>query len=91
MRVTRFHPKIYPWLSFIRCKIFRDALPNYTADQKLSIQLMEEVNAFTSVQDTISIRTLLQMQQELHEQAQQIAHIGNWSLDLKTDRDCLVQ
>jgi PAS domain S-box-containing protein len=72
-------------LSFIRCKLFRDALPSYTADQKLSIQLMEEVNAFTSVQDTLSFRILLRMQQELYEQAQQIAHIGNWSLELSSN------
>jgi PAS domain S-box-containing protein len=78
-------PEDISMLSYIRCKLFRDALPTYTADQKLSIQLMEEVNAFTSVQDTISIRSLLHMQHELFEQAQQIAHIGNWSLDLATN------
>ena len=49
---------------------------------------MEEVNTFTSVQDTLSFRTLLQLQQELHEQAQQIAHIGNWSWDLKDQAIC---
>ena len=81
---NQISPEDITLLSFIRCKIFRDALPYYTADQKLSIQLMEEVNAFTSVQDTVSMRTLLQIQQELHEQAQQIARIGNWSMDLKT-------
>jgi PAS domain S-box-containing protein len=78
-------PEDISMLSFVRSKLFRDALPSYTADQKLSIQLMEEVTAFTSVQDTISIRTLLHMQQELYEQAQQIAHIGNWSLDVATN------
>src|SRR5664279_1029527 len=79
---NQISPEDISLLSYIRCKLFRDSLPFYTADQKLSIQLMEEVNAFTSVSDSVSIRTLLNMQQELYEQAQQIAHIGNWSLDL---------
>src|SRR5450631_792421 len=82
---NQISPEDISMLSFIRCKLFRDTLPMYTADQKLSIILMEEVNAFTSVQDTISIRTLLHMQHEFYEQAQQIAHIGNWSVDLATN------
>jgi PAS domain S-box-containing protein len=82
---NQISPEDISLLSFIRCKIFRDALPYYTADQKLSIQIMEEINSFTSVLDAVAIRTFIQIQQELHEQAQQIAHIGTWSLDLKTN------
>lgn len=81
---NQISPEDISLLSFIRCKLFRDSLPYYTSDQDLSIRLMEEVSVFTTAQDTISIRTLLSMQQELHEQAQQIAHIGNWSMDLTT-------
>jgi PAS domain S-box-containing protein len=79
---NQISPEDISLLSFIRCKLFRDSLPFYTRDQDLSIRLMEEVNVFTTAQDTVSIRTLLSMQQELYEQAQQIAHIGNWSMDL---------
>lgn len=85
LSANQVSPEDISLLSFIRCKLFRDALPSYTTDLKLGILLMEEVNTFTSVQDTISIRALLNMQQDLYEQAQQIAHIGNWSLDLTTN------
>jgi PAS domain S-box-containing protein len=54
-------------VSFIRCKIFRDSLPYYTQDLDLCIQLMEEMNAFTSAQDSVSIRMLLTIQKELYE------------------------
>ena len=83
---NQISPEDISLLSFIRSKLFRDSLPFYTRDQDLTIRLMEEVNTFTTAQDTISIRTLLSMQQELHEQAQQIAHIGNWSMDLRPIR-----
>src|ERR1700676_1590797 len=82
---NQISPEDISLLSFIRCKLFRDCLPSYTQDLNLSIQLMEEVNAFTSAQDTISIKTLISIHQELSEQAQQIAHIGNWTLDLATN------
>ena len=78
-------PEDISLLSFIRCKIFRDSLPYYTQDLELGIWLMEEMNTFTSALDLVSIRTILNMQQELSEQAQRIAHIGNWSLDLETN------
>jgi PAS domain S-box-containing protein len=78
-------PEDISLLSFIRCKLFRDSLPLYTQDLNLYIFVMEEVTLFMSALDTISIKTLLSIQQELSEQAQQIAHIGNWSLDLATN------
>lgn len=82
---NQISPEDISIFSFVRSKLFRDSLPYYTRDLNLGIQLMEEVNAFTSAMDTISIQTLLSVQQELSEQAQQIAHIGNWSLDLATN------
>ncbi len=82
---NRISPEDISLLSFIRCKLFRDALPLYTQDQQLSLRLMEEVTALTSIQDTISTQVLLSIQQELYDQAQQIANIGNWSLDLITN------
>ena len=81
---NQISPEDISLISFIRCKLFRDSLPFYTSDQNLSIRLMEEVNALTTAQDTIYIRTLLSVQQELYDQAQQIAHIGNWSMDVAT-------
>jgi PAS domain S-box-containing protein len=81
---NQISPEDISLFSFIRCKLFRDSLPHYTRDLNLGIQVMEEVNAFTSAMDTISIQTLLRVQQELSEQAQQIAHIGNWSMELAT-------
>jgi len=82
---NRISPEDISRLSFIRCKLFRDALPSYTRDQQLSMVLMEEVNAFTSIQDSVAIHTLLNMQQDLYDQAQHIAHIGNWSMYLTTE------
>jgi PAS domain S-box-containing protein len=82
---NRISPEDISRLSFIRGKLFRDALPSYTRDQQLSMVLMEEVNAFTSIQDSVAIHTLLNMQQDLYDQAQHIAHIGNWSMDLTTN------
>jgi PAS domain S-box-containing protein len=72
-------------IGFIRSKLFRDSLPLYTQDLELCIRLMEEVTTFNSALETLFIRQLINLQNELHDQAQQIAHIGNWSLDLDTD------
>ena len=81
---NQISPEDISMVSFIRCKLFRDSLPFYTQDLELAICIMEEINVFTSVQDATSVRSLLNMQQELSEQAQRIAHIGSWSLDVKT-------
>jgi PAS domain S-box-containing protein len=82
---NQISPEDIALLSFIRCKIFRDSLPYYTQDLNLAILVMEEVTAFTSALDLIFTRTLLTMHQELYEQAQQIAHIGSWSLELASN------
>ncbi|MDP9042860.1 MAG: PAS domain-containing protein, partial [Bacteroidota bacterium] len=82
---NQISPEDISLISFVRCKIFRDSLPYYTKDINLCICLMEEVNAFTSAMDNVSTRTLLTMQQELYEQAQQIAHIGNWSVEIASN------
>jgi PAS domain S-box-containing protein len=72
-------------IGFIRSKLFRDSLPYYTRDLDLCLLLMEELNAFNSTLETLFVRRLIGMQQELYDQAQQIAHIGNWSLEITTN------
>jgi len=72
-------------IGFIRSKIFRDSLPFYTHELDLGIRLMEEMSAFNSTLETLFVSRLFSMQQELHSQAQQIAHIGNWSLDVSSN------
>ncbi len=46
---------------------------------------MEEVNAFNSTLESLFVSRLFSMQQELNDQAQQIAHIGNWSLEVSSN------
>jgi len=81
---NQISPEDISLISFIRIKVFRDLLPFYTADIKLALQIMEELTLYTAISETLAFRTLLTIQSELYEQAQEIAHIGNWSMDLKT-------
>ena len=44
---------------------------------------MNEIDDFTTISETISLKLLLQLQQDLYEQNQKLAKIGNWVWDLK--------
>ncbi len=82
---NQISPEDVSLIGFIRSKIFRDSLPFYTHDINLGIRVMEEINVFNSTLESLFVRRLIDMQQELHDQAQQIAHIGNWSLEFATN------
>ncbi len=44
---------------------------------------MNEIDDFTTISETISLKLLLKLQQDLYEQNQKLAKIGNWVWDLK--------
>lgn len=72
-------------VSYIRRKTFRDFLQFYTSDVQLFTNVMDEIDWFTVQVDTISFKNLIELHQELYNQTQSIAHIGNWIWDLKSD------
>ncbi|MDF2438358.1 MAG: cph1 [Bacteroidota bacterium] len=71
-------------VSFARRKLLRDFLKYYTTDSHLSLAIMEEVDIFTSEQETITFKNLLELQHSLYEEAEALAHLGNWTWDLNT-------
>ncbi|MCW3072534.1 MAG: domain S-box-containing protein [Bacteroidetes bacterium] len=77
-------PEDITLISYMRRKIFRNFLPEYTNDATLSLQILEEVDAFTVKLETLSFKHLLELQHQLYEQAEALAHIGNWTWDLNT-------
>lgn len=79
-------PEDITLISFIRRKLFRFHLPFYTSDIDLSLKIMNEVDMFTVHLDSLLFKHLLELQHSLFEQAQTLAHIGNWSLDLSTKK-----
>ncbi|MCW3103764.1 MAG: sensor signal transduction histidine kinase [Bacteroidetes bacterium] len=77
-------PEDITLISFMRRKLFRNFLPAYTTDITVSLRIMEEVDAFTVKFDTLCFKHLMELQQRLYEQAEALAHIGNWTWDLNT-------
>jgi len=77
-------PEDITLISYMRRKLFRDFLSSYTTDMTLSLRIMEEVDAFTVKLDTLCFKHLMELQQKLYEQAEALAHIGNWTWDLST-------
>lgn len=73
-------------ISRVRRKMFRDYLPRYTGDLRLAINILQEMDAFTTETDTQSFRILVTIQQDLYKQAQEIARMGNWFWDLMQDK-----
>ena len=73
-------------ISRVRRKMFRDYLPRYTGDLRLAINILQEMDAFTTETDTQSFRILVTIQQDLYKQAQEIARMGNWFWDLQQDK-----
>ncbi len=79
-------PEDITLISFIRRKVFRNFLPQYTTDTELFIKILEEIDIFTTETDTRSFKILMSIQQELYRQTQQLAQIGNWMWDLVRDK-----
>ena len=70
-------------ISLIRRQIFRQFIAEYTTDIQTAIQVLTEIDDFTTISETISLKLLLKLQQDLYEQNQKLAKIGNWVWDLK--------
>ncbi len=70
-------------ISLIRRQVFRKFIGEYTTDIQTAIRVMNEIDDFTTISETISLKLLLQLQQDLYEQNQKLAKIGNWVWDLK--------
>ncbi len=72
-------------LSFIRRKIFRDSLTDFTQDVSMAALIMRETDDFLTELERVLYKALFAIQQQIHEQAQHISHIGNWLWDLKAN------
>jgi hypothetical protein len=70
-------------ISLIRRMIFRKFVAEYTTDLQTALHIMNEIDEFTTISETISLKLLLKLQQDLYEQNQKLAKIGNWVWDLK--------
>ena len=70
-------------ISLIRRQVFRKFISEYTTDIQTAIRVLNEIDDFTTISETISLKLLLKLQQDLYEQNQKLAKIGNWVWDLK--------
>lgn len=77
-------------LSFIRRKVFRQFLPDFTAEHSQWCRIMEEVDRFTTAQEESSINTLIIWnQKKLQEcdrqlsETQEITSLGTFDWDLQ--------
>ena len=70
-------------ISLIRRRIFRKFIDEYTSDLQTAIKIMNEIDDFTTLSETISLKLLLKIQQDLYEQNQKLTKTGNWVWDLK--------
>ncbi|MFI5152971.1 MAG: PAS domain-containing protein [Chitinophagales bacterium] len=73
-------------LSYIRRRVFRDFLTDFTNDLFQSRMIMQELDQVLAELDSISIKNLFRFQQDLYNQAQSMAKVGNWTLDLQSDK-----
>ena len=53
-------------ISLIRRQIFRKFIAEYTADLQTALQVMSEIDDFTTISETISLKLLLKLQQDLY-------------------------
>ncbi|HEX3081507.1 MAG TPA: PAS domain-containing protein, partial [Puia sp.] len=70
-------------ISLIRRRVFRKYIDEYASDFQTAVQVLTELDDFTTISETISLKLLLKLQQDLYEQNQKLAKIGNWVWDLK--------
>ena len=71
-------------ISFIRRKIFRDLLSAYPVSTREQLVAMEELDRISAELDANTMTHLFQLHQDLFNQAQSIAQLGNWIMDIKT-------
>lgn len=79
---SQIRPEDITLVSLVRRNVFRKFLPEFAYDIKHFSAIMEEVDLFTTKHDTESFNFLIQLQQELYQKSQSIAHIGDWRWNL---------
>ncbi len=70
-------------ISLIRRRMFRTYISEYTTDLQKAVVILNEIDDFTTISETVSLKFLISLQQNLFEQNQKLAKIGNWVWDLK--------
>lgn len=70
-------------ISLIRRRLFTKYISSFTKDMDSAVLILNEIDDFTTISETISLKFLLSLQQNLIEQTQKLAKIGNWVWDLE--------
>ena len=70
-------------ISLIRRRLFAKYISFFTKDMDSAILILNEIDDFTTISETISLKYFLSLQQNLIEQTQKLAKIGNWVWDLE--------
>ncbi|HXB28646.1 MAG TPA: PAS domain-containing protein [Puia sp.] len=70
-------------INLIRRRLFGKYISSFTKDIDSAVLLLNEIDDFTTISETISLKFLLSLQQNLIEQTQKLAKIGNWVWDLE--------
>lgn len=71
---------------YIRRIAYRNFLPLYTSDFSLCTNIMEEVERFTAKAETVTLKLVVSIQQELYKESQSLSHMGNWVWELGSNR-----
>ena len=71
-------------MSFVRRRLFMEFLPDYSPDPNLCIAVIQELDIILVELDSRTLNSLLRLNQELFNQAQTIAQIGNWTMNIKS-------
>src|SRR5579863_4523619 len=64
-------------ISIIRRRLFGKYISSFTKDMDSAIRILNEVDDFTTLSETISLKFFFSLQQNLIEQTQKLAKIGN--------------
>ena len=70
-------------ISLIRRRLIGKYISSFTKDMDSAIRILNEIDDFTTISETISLKFFLSLQQNIIEQTQRLAKIGNWVWDLE--------
>ncbi len=70
-------------ISLIRRRLFGKYISSFTNDLDTAIRILNEIDDFTTISETISLKFFFSLQHNLIEQTQRLAKIGNWVWDLE--------
>lgn len=71
-------------MSYVRRRLFMEFLPHYSADSSICMAVMQELDAFLVELESRTLDSLFRLNQELFSEAQSIAQIGNWTMNIKS-------